>query len=65
MRVIIDRFEERFAVVELPDGSMCNMPRQLVPDASEGDVIDISVNTDETLRRKTRIDEKLKRLFDN
>ena len=31
MRVIIDRFEGDYAVVELEDGSMVNMPKSLVP----------------------------------
>jgi hypothetical protein len=35
MQCIIDRFEGEFAVVELPDRTMVNMPRILVPGAKE------------------------------
>ena len=42
MRVIIDRLEEEFAVVEL-DGRMYNVPRALLPGAQEGDTAEITV----------------------
>lgn len=42
MKVIIDRFEENIAVVEL-DGEMLNAPRALFRDAEEGDAVEISV----------------------
>ena len=42
MKVIIDRFEENIAVVEL-DGEMLNAPRALFGDAEEGDAVEISV----------------------
>lgn len=38
MKVIIDRFEEDTAVVEL-DGEMYPIPRALVGDAQEGDAV--------------------------
>ena len=40
MRVIIDRFEGEYAVVEL-DGEMLTAPRALFGDACEGDAIQI------------------------
>jgi hypothetical protein len=44
MQVIIDRFEGDFAVVELPDRTMVNIPKILVPGAKEGDVINITID---------------------
>ena len=41
MKVIIDRFEEDTAIVEL-DGEMLSAPRALFGDASEGDTIEIN-----------------------
>ena len=50
MKVIIDRFEGEYAVVELEVGKFVNMPKELVPDAHEGDVINIFIDEKETKR---------------
>ena len=55
MKVVIDRFEGKYAVVELPDRTMVNMPKVLVPDAREGDIILISIDASETSKRKENI----------
>lgn len=56
MKVIIDRFEGEFAVVELPDRKMVNMPKVLLPkQAREGDVIDIKINIEETKKQNDSI----------
>ncbi|NLM76259.1 MAG: DUF3006 domain-containing protein [Clostridiaceae bacterium] len=56
MKVIIDRFEGDYAVVELPDMTMVDMPISLIPEgAREGDVLVISIDIDETAKRKERI----------
>ena len=60
MKVVIDRFEGKYAVVELPDRTMVNMPKVLVPDAREGDIILISIDASETSKRK----ENIKKLVD-
>lgn len=53
MYVTIDRFEGKFAVVELPDGSFANLPRALVPaGAGEGGVLKIEYDAAETARRQ-------------
>lgn len=61
MRVIIDRFEADYAVVELEDGSMAHMAVKLLPGAREGDVVEIKVDREETARRKELILELRKR----
>ncbi|SDZ06089.1 Protein of unknown function [Proteiniborus ethanoligenes] len=69
MKGIIDRFEENFAVVELEDNTMQNIPKELLPrEAEEGTVIIIDgeriyIDKDETLERKKRIDELFDELF--
>lgn len=55
MKVIIDRFEGEFAVVELPDRTMANILRVLVPDAKEGDVVSIAVDAAATEERKKQV----------
>lgn len=56
MKVIIDRFEGEFAVVELEDKSFVNMSVKLVPEgAKEGDVLNIKIDNEETEKRRSRI----------
>ena len=62
MRGIIDRFEGDFAVVELENGEMRNIKRELVPvEAKEGDVLNIieviSIDNEETEKRRKKIEE--------
>lgn len=58
MKVIIDRFEGDYAVVELPNRRMIDLPLILVPGgAREGDTLDISVDEDDTELRKKRIEQ--------
>ena len=63
MKVIIDRIEGGFAVVELENGSHFNLPAQLLPEgAKEGSVIDISLDkaAEESRRRDiSRLENKL------
>lgn len=63
MKVIIDRFEGEFAVVEIDNGKFANLPKILVPDAKEGDVIEISVDRNETQSRKKKINKLMDDLF--
>lgn len=58
MKVTIDRFEGDYAVVELEDRQMVDLPKALVPsDANEGDILEITVNRDETEKRRRRIEK--------
>lgn len=55
-RIIVDKFEGAFAVVELPGGIFVNIQRVLLPvETKEGDVIDITVNKEATKKRRERI----------
>ncbi|MBQ6946979.1 MAG: DUF3006 domain-containing protein [Clostridia bacterium] len=63
MRVIIDRFEGEMAVVELPDGTVTQMPRLLVPDAAEGDVVNVTVDPKERQKREETIQSLMDDLF--
>ena len=63
MKVIIDRFEERFAIVELEDRSIIDISRQLSPHgAKEGDVIEIRIDREETERRRKKARDLMDRL---
>lgn len=64
MKVTIDRFEGEYAVVELDNGSFANLPKVLVPDSSEGDIVEITINTDETCKRNRNINNLMNELFE-
>jgi hypothetical protein len=64
MKVIIDRFEGKYAVLELPDKTkmMTDVLCVLLPGAKEGDVIDISIDAAATAERREHIAAKAGRL---
>ena len=39
--VTVDRIEDEMAVVEVEEGKMVNLPTIFIPDAKEGDIVDI------------------------
>ena len=51
MRVILDRYEGDYAVVELESGELVNMPRMLAMNAEEGDIIELRILEKETDER--------------
>ena len=64
MKFVIDRFEGDFAIVELSDGRITQIPRIVVPpNAKEGDIILLIVEVDETANRKASIEREMESLF--
>ncbi len=64
MKVIIDRFEGDFAIVELEDKSTIGMPLKLVPEGGkEGDVLKITIDVEETKARRDRIEKLMDDLW--
>ena len=47
MQVTVDRIEEDYIVLELEDGNIIDVPKELIPGAKEGDIVDIYINKDE------------------
>lgn len=64
MKVIVDRFEGDYAVVEIAIGKCVNIPRVLVPDAKEGDIIKIEIEKEETEKRKKYIKDLMNNVFE-
>ncbi len=64
MKVIVDRFEGDYAVVEIAIGKCVNIPRVLVPDAKEGDIIKIEIEKNETEKRKKYIKDLMNNVFE-
>lgn len=63
MKVIVDRFEGDYAVVEINKGNLVNIPKVLLDGAEEGDVISIEIDKEETAKRKTNIENLMNDLF--
>lgn len=64
MNFIIDRFEGDYAVVELKNKEIVDIPRVILPvEAKEGDLINISIQKTETENREKRIQDKFNSLF--
>jgi hypothetical protein len=70
MNVIIDRFEEKYAICQREDYSMVNIDRKTIPsDAKEGDVLNIkgdciSIDIEETKKKKNEIKKLIKDLWE-
>ena len=67
IKLIIDRFEEEWAILETQESNpkTFNFPRHLLPkEAKEGTVlnINISIDQEETKRRKDKIQNLLNKL---
>lgn len=69
MYAVVDRFEDKYAVLETDDGQMLNIKRQLLPeDTKEGDVVnldDMTVDKNETEIRKNIIRKLADELFED
>ena len=55
VKAVIDRFEGDRAVLLIGEGETAvNWPRQLLPDATEGDVLTVTINVDAAATRQAR-----------
>lgn len=63
---IIDRLEGDWAIVETDSRETFNLPRILIPNAKEGDVIQIIVTVDQaaTVKRHDEANKMLDNFFD-
>ncbi len=65
MKIIIDRFEGNFAIVELDDKRIIDMPKELVPEeAKEGDVLEIQISQEKTEELKEKIEKEVEGLWE-
>ena len=63
MKVIIDRFEGEYAIVEIEIGKFGNIPKILLPNAKEGDVVKIEIDKSETELQRKKIENLMERVF--
>lgn len=68
MKVIIDRFEGEYAVVEYTDATgeegFARISAVLLPGVTEGDVVEISVCPEDTAARRDKIKNLMNSLFE-
>lgn len=65
MKVIIDRFEGDYAVVELPNKTTVDMPLKLLePGVKEGDIIEIKALAIETRSKKNKVNQLINDVFE-
>ena len=63
MKVIIDRFEGEYAIVEIEVGNFVNIPKILLPNAKEGDVVKIEIDKNETELKRKKIENLMEKVF--
>ncbi len=63
MQVILERFENNQAILELESGNHVVIPKILVETFEEGDIIDIIKNEEETKKCKEDVESIMNRLF--
>ena len=65
MKVIIDRIEGDYAIVEIGVGKIVSVPKMLFQNAKEGDVFKIEIDREETNIRKEKIQKLMNNLFED
>lgn len=63
MTFTIDRIEGNYLIVELENGKIINLPKELIPTAKENDIYTIILNKDEMKKRKNNINNLINDLF--
>lgn len=59
MKLTVDRKEEGFLVLILPDGETLNISDKICPEAKEGDILNIEIFKGETENKKEELRKKL------
>lgn len=66
MRMIVDRFEGKLAIIELENGEFIDLPKKILPNnANEGSVINIICDNEETQLLRENAKKKMKSIFHN
>lgn len=63
MTFTIDRMEGNYLIIELENGKIINLPKELIPNAKENDIYTIILNKDEMKKRKNNITNLINDLF--
>ena len=63
MEVIVDRIEGNSLVLELENHEIVNIPKKVIPNATEGDIIDININYEKRVKREKEVESLKNKLF--
>ena len=63
MEAIVDRIEGDYLVLELENKKMVNIPKNILPNAVEGDIIDININYQKRVKREEEVEKLKNKLF--
>lgn len=62
---IVDRIEDNMMVLEAENGQMLSVPHALMPEAKEGDCICVTINKEETEKRRASVRALMDKLFED
>lgn len=65
MEVIVNRIEDNYLVLELENGNVIDVPKELIPEAKEGDIITIAIDKDKTNTRRKEMQELVDSVFED
>ena len=65
MKVIVDRIEGDYLIVELEEAVFVSLPKILVPTAKEGDVINISIDGSQKKEILNNVNNLVNNLFED
>lgn len=63
MEVIVDRIENDYLVLELPNSKHINVLKELIPDCQEGDIINIKIDYERRKKRENEVKILSDKLF--
>lgn len=63
MEVIVDRIEDDKIVVEITKGNLGIISRNIIPNAKEKDIIDITIHPKKTKNREKEIENLMNDVF--
>ncbi len=63
MKVIVDRIEENYLIIELENGKTYEIPKEIIPEVIEGDVINLEIDRKETKNRQKKIKNIMNQVF--
>ena len=65
MQFVVDRIENDVMILEGEEEVFYEVPKKLIPDANEGDCIDISINREATEKRRESVRRLMEELFED
>lgn len=65
MEVIVNRIEGDYLILELPNGNVVEVSKELIPEAKEGDIIKILIDKEKTDIRRKEMQELVDSVFED